>query len=205
MRQNIVDRDDLLGFQFDRQSQPQLEANHSNFVYQQNNYGRQCAPGRQRITAEEVQGHGNPARATSDQSAPDIPHRDCVGEVCAMEVPKPEDLTERPDDDEELNRDSDLSPTLSGHEENCSCIPAYADYPTRECWDIHVEQLCEWRSQIRLACGRGSGQPGAGTGCKIGARLRVRTVMSSSWPKHCAVSAICFAGCRVRTGRRSKP
>lgn len=32
-----------------------------------------------------------------------------------MDVLQPEDLTERPHDDQELNRDSDLSPSLFGH------------------------------------------------------------------------------------------
>jgi hypothetical protein len=37
-----------------------------------------------------------------------------------MDVPEPEDLTQCPDNDKELSRDSYLSPTFSSHEENCS-------------------------------------------------------------------------------------
>jgi hypothetical protein len=37
-----------------------------------------------------------------------------------MDVPKPEDLSERSDNDKELSRDSELSPTFSCHGENCS-------------------------------------------------------------------------------------
>jgi hypothetical protein len=35
-----------------------------------------------------------------------------------MDVPEPEDLTQGPDDDKELNRDSYLGPTLSRHGES---------------------------------------------------------------------------------------
>jgi hypothetical protein len=37
-----------------------------------------------------------------------------------MDVPKPEDLTECPDNDKELSRDSYLSPTFFRHGEDCS-------------------------------------------------------------------------------------
>ena len=37
-----------------------------------------------------------------------------------MHVLKPEDLTQCPDDDKELSRDSYLSPTFFSHAENCS-------------------------------------------------------------------------------------
>ena len=37
-----------------------------------------------------------------------------------MGVPKPEELTESPDDDKKFSRDSYLSPTFFSHAENCS-------------------------------------------------------------------------------------
>jgi len=43
-------------------------------------------------------------------------------------MPEPEDLAERPRDDEELKHDPELSPTLSGHGENCSPIPDWQSF-----------------------------------------------------------------------------
>src|SRR5215469_16217366 len=44
-----------------------------------------------------------------------------------MDVLKPEDLTECPDHDKELNRDSYLSPTFSSHGESVAGSVAYAN------------------------------------------------------------------------------
>src|SRR3954471_18872681 len=51
--------------------------------------------------------------------AANIRHSNCGREVRALDMPEPEDLSQRPDNDQKLNRDSYLSPTFSGHAENC--------------------------------------------------------------------------------------
>ena len=42
----------------------------------------------------------------------------CDREVRALDVPEPEELTQRPDDDKKLSRDSYLSPTFLTHVTN---------------------------------------------------------------------------------------
>ncbi len=74
------------------------------------------------VAPEEKQSNAQPAGAGSYQSAAHIWHSDCGRKTRAEDVPEPEDLTQRPHHDEELNRDSDLSPAFSRHGENCSCI-----------------------------------------------------------------------------------
>ena len=103
---------------FRRRSEPALLVDHSNFVREENEYGRWRDPGGQSVAPEEVQGDCCPAGARSDQSAANIRHSDCRRKTGAVDVPKPQDLSQGSDDDEELNRDSDLSPTLSGHGES---------------------------------------------------------------------------------------
>jgi len=48
-----------------------------------------------------------------------------------MEVLKPKDLPECPDDDKELSRDSYLSPTFSGHGKILAGGPVYGIAKTR--------------------------------------------------------------------------
>ena len=48
-----------------RQSEPASPTNYSNFVHEQNDYGRQRNPDGQRVASEEVQGHACPAEASS--------------------------------------------------------------------------------------------------------------------------------------------
>ncbi len=80
-----------------------------------NDYGRQRDPGGQRVASEEVQGHTCPAEAYSYQGATNIGRDDCGREARAKDVLEPEELTECPNHDEELNRDSYLSPAFSSH------------------------------------------------------------------------------------------
>jgi hypothetical protein len=54
-----------------------------------------------------------------------------------MDVLKPEDLTQGPDDDKELSRDSYLSSALFIHEENCSGVGSLCKSP------MHVSRCCK--------------------------------------------------------------
>jgi len=98
-----------------RQSYSPSPTNHSNFENKQNDYGRQRGPDGQRVASEEVQSHACPAKACSDQGATNMRRSDCGREVRALDVPQPEELTECPCHDEELGRDSYLSPSFSSH------------------------------------------------------------------------------------------
>jgi len=92
-------------------------ADHANFVRQQNDYGRQRGPGGQSVALEKVQGYGYPARQNGYQGTAYIQHCDFDRQGGAVEMPKPEDLTQRSDDDEKLSCDSNLSPTFFDHAE----------------------------------------------------------------------------------------
>jgi len=64
---------------------------------------------------KEVQDHTQPAKAGGNQGAAYIGHSDFGREGRSVGVPKPEDLAECADDNKELGRNSNLSPTFSGH------------------------------------------------------------------------------------------
>jgi hypothetical protein len=59
----IVAFSGILGLK--RESEPPSPTNYSNFVHEQNDYGRQRDPDGQRVASEEVQGHACPAEASS--------------------------------------------------------------------------------------------------------------------------------------------
>jgi hypothetical protein len=48
-----------------RPDEPRSPTNCSNFIHEQNDYGRERDPGGQRVASEEVQGHACPAEASS--------------------------------------------------------------------------------------------------------------------------------------------
>jgi len=73
------------------------------------------------MAPKEVKSHGHPARANCYQSAAHIVRGERGREVCAERVPERVDLTQGPDGNQELDRDSDLSPTFSGHTEIVAC------------------------------------------------------------------------------------
>ena len=89
-------RDDtayLCGLAVGGAAQRRSPTNYSNFVHEQNDYGRQRDPGGQRVASEEVQAHACPAEASSYQGATHIRRSDCGREARAKDVPKPEELT----------------------------------------------------------------------------------------------------------------
>jgi hypothetical protein len=53
------------GLRLKRQGEPPSPTNYSNFVHEQNDYGRQREPDGQRVASEEVQGHACPTEASS--------------------------------------------------------------------------------------------------------------------------------------------
>ena len=68
----------------------------------------------------------------ADPSTASIEHRGCDREVRAKDVPQAVELT-RPHDDQELNRDSDMRPTFSGHVEKCSWTERGSAYQMTNC------------------------------------------------------------------------
>jgi len=77
----------LYEFPLNHPSELALVADQGNFVHQQNGYGRQRNRGRKRIASEEIQDHGSPARANSDQSAANVRRRHADREVCSKRMP----------------------------------------------------------------------------------------------------------------------
>jgi hypothetical protein len=98
--------------------QTRLSADHADFVHEQAEHGGEGEPCRGSVAAEKVQRNTGPATAGCDEDAADIRHGGCGRKTGALKVPEPEDFAQSPHDDEELNRDPELSPSLSGHRDS---------------------------------------------------------------------------------------
>ena len=90
-------------------------SDYSHLVSEEKDDGGEGEPGGQGVAPEEVEGDPRPAADSRDESAADIRHGHSGGERRGMEVAQPVDFGEASDDDEELDRDADLSPAFSGH------------------------------------------------------------------------------------------
>jgi len=92
-----------------------LPADHRDLVDEEKDHGGYRDVGGKGEASEEVQGHGGPAEAGSEQGPANIRRGNCDRKARVLDVLQPEELTKCPDDDEELDRDSELSPALSSH------------------------------------------------------------------------------------------